>query len=145
MLSSAYVATILTALAVADRAPGPALEKIDQAPKAALETALDRGVTFLVGCQNRDGSWGSPRRTKGLNIYAPAPGAHHAFRAAVTGLCVAAMIEAAPENPQTRRAVARAGEWFLKELPKLRRATADAIYNVWGHAYAIQGLVRLVE
>ncbi len=59
---------------------------------AASEKAIDRGVAFLLARQNPNGSWGSARNTKGLNIYAPVPGAHHAFRAAVTGLGVAALV-----------------------------------------------------
>ena len=58
---------------------------------------MARGAAFLLGSQNADGSWGSARRTKDLNIYAPVPGAHHAFRLAVTSLCVKAMIEADEE------------------------------------------------
>ena len=38
-----------------------------------IEKAIQRGIDFLVGRQNKDGSWGSARRTKDLNIFAPAP------------------------------------------------------------------------
>jgi hypothetical protein len=31
----------------------------------------------------------------------------------------------------------------VENLPRLRRATGDAIYNVWGHGYSIKALVRL--
>ena len=34
-----------------------------------------RAWPFLLRVQNRNGSWGSAHRTKGLNIYAPVPGA----------------------------------------------------------------------
>ena len=62
-------------------------------PVSAEELAkgIDRGIEFLLEDQNKDGSWGSPRQTKGLNIYAPAPGAHGAFRTAVTALCISAL------------------------------------------------------
>ncbi len=30
-------------------------------------------------------------------------------------------------------------------MPELRRATPDTIYNVWGHAYGIQALVRMLR
>jgi hypothetical protein len=109
----------------------------------ALEEAVRRGVAFLLKDQNRDGSWGTPTRTKDLNIYAPVPDAHHAFRAGVTGLCVSALIEAGGESTDVRRAVDRGEAWLMENLPKLRRSSADALYNIWGHAYGIQALVRM--
>lgn len=112
---------------------------------AELERAIDRGIQFLLARQNPNGSWGSPRNTKGLNIYAPVPGAHHAFRAAVTGLCVSALLESCRRSEPIDQAITRAEEWLVRELPHLRRATPDAIYNVWGHAYSIQALVRLLR
>jgi Prenyltransferase and squalene oxidase repeat len=112
------------------------------APKV-LETAISRGVAFLLKDQNKDGSWGTAQKTKGLNIYAPVPDAHHAFRAAVTALCVMALIEVGDDSAQVRKAIERGEAWLLKYLPKLRRASADTLYNIWGHAYGIQALVRM--
>ncbi len=118
--------------------PGPAPPP---AP-AEVRRAIDRGISFLLSIQNPDGSFGSARRTKELNIYAPVPGAHHAFHTATTALCYAALVEASPKGERAERAVDRAEEWLLREIPRLRRATGDAIYNVWGHAYGIQALVK---
>jgi hypothetical protein len=111
-------------------------------PKA-IDESIRRGVAFLLKDQNADGSWGTPHRTKGLNIYAPVPGAHHAFRTAVTALGIAAMIEAGGDSPEVRRSLERAEAWLLENFPKLRRATPDALYNVWGHAYGIQALALM--
>jgi hypothetical protein len=111
----------------------------------ALESAIRRGVQFLVERQNPDGSWGSAHRTKGLDIYAPAPGAHQAFRAGVTALCVAALIEAAPASKEVTAALDRGEAWLLENLPKLRRATADALYNNWGHAYGVHALADMLR
>ncbi len=108
-----------------------------------LETSIQRGLDFLVGYQNPDGSWGNPTRTKGLNIYAPVPGAHHAFRTATTAMCIMALIESGSETPETKKSLDRAEQWLLTYLPRLRRATPTAIYNIWGHAYSIQALVRM--
>ena len=36
-------------------------------------------MAFLLKDQNSDGSWGSPERTKDLNIFAGI-GSHHGFR-----------------------------------------------------------------
>lgn len=121
----------------------PVLPKIDAPTDEQVQTSIDRGVRFLIGKQNANGSWGSPTRTKSLNIYAPVPGAHHAFRAATTSLCISSLLEAAPDNKDAMAAVDRAEAWLMEKLPELRRAQGDAIYNVWGHAYSIQALVRL--
>jgi hypothetical protein len=118
-------------------------------PKPAdITSAIDRGVKFLLADQRPDGCWGSAEKTKGLNIYAPPPGAHDAFRTAVTSLVVMALIEAEPRLPEADRAtinqaIDRGAEWLDKNLGDLRRATPDALYNVWGHAYSIEALVKL--
>jgi hypothetical protein len=124
-------------------ASGPKPNPVEPTTRVALEESLQRGVDFLLADQNKDGSWGTAERTKDLNIYAPVPGAHHAFRSAVTALCVSALLEVADSRPQASAAIDRGEAWLLANLPKLRRAEPAAIYNVWGHAYAIQALVRL--
>jgi len=111
---------------------------------ADIQAAIDRGIEFLVRDQNADGSWGSATRTKGLNIYAPVPGAHHAFRTATTSLCIAALIEADAPTEAAQQSLRRGEDWLMEQLPRLRRATPDALYNVWGHAYSIQALVRML-
>src|SRR5690606_29917251 len=40
-------------------------------------------------------------------------------------------------------AIERGAAWLDTNLPTLRRATPAALYNVWGHSYAIQALVKL--
>jgi hypothetical protein len=109
----------------------------------SIRDAIHRGVAFLLKDQNADGSWGSPHRTKDLNIYAPVPGAHHAFRAAVTALCVSALIEAGGDAAEVQKAIERGESWLMQELPRVRRGSADTLYNIWAHAYGIQALVRM--
>lgn len=133
--------------------PSRALETIQRPEPVApadpqkIEEAIARGVDFLISRQNEDGSWGSHFNTKGLNIYAPVPGAHHAFRSGVTALCVMALaeLEKDGDTPQIGAAIDRGETWLLAHLPSLRRATPDAIYNTWGHAYAIQALAVLMN
>ncbi|MEM7698411.1 MAG: prenyltransferase/squalene oxidase repeat-containing protein, partial [Verrucomicrobiota bacterium] len=108
----------------------------------AIELAIDRGIDFLVSDQNANGSWGSATRTKGLNIYAPVPGAHDAFRGAVTSMVISALIESGDADSPGAAAdsLADAQTFLLEELPTVRRATTDAIYNVWTHMLALRAL-----
>ena len=110
-----------------------------------LESSIANGIEFLLEDQNKNGSWGSARNTKGLNIYAPVPGAHHAFRSGVTAMCVLALIEsgAAENEPRVVQAIEQGEAWLLENLPQLRRAEGNALYNVWGHAYGIQALAAM--
>jgi hypothetical protein len=115
--------------------PMPAAEKVTR--------SIDRGIAFLLARQNKNGSWGGPQRTKYLNVYAPVPGAHYAFRTAVTSLCISALIETGVDRPEVAKSLDRAERWLFEYLPKLRRADATALYNVWGHAFAVQALAHM--
>lgn len=121
----------------------PTLPQVDAPSAESVQESMQRGIAFLVEHQNENGSWGSATHTKGLNIYAPVPGAHDAFRCATTSLCISALLEVAAENADAVQAVDRAEQWLFSHLDELKRATGDAIYNVWGHAYSIQALVRM--
>jgi hypothetical protein len=135
----------------ANRSPAPDLHPspLEPVPDSEIVAAIERGVRFLLKDQNEDGSWGSPHRTKGLNILAGI-GSHHAFRVAVTALCVAALIDVAGsprcmlrDADPLMRAIERGEEFLLRELPQVRRDEPTLIYNVWTHAYGIQALVRM--
>ena len=110
-----------------------------------LSIAIEKGSHFLLKNQNKDGSWGSPQQTKGLNIYAPIPGAHRAFRLAVTALSLSALLDNQENKPLYKETILNAKEYLIENLPDLRRATPMAIYNVWSHAYGIQALVNLLN
>lgn len=111
----------------------------------AIDAALLKGAKFLASDQNANGSWGSATKTKGLNIYAPIPGAHHAFRTATTGLALLGLCEAKIDHPEIDQAIAKGEKWLIEELPRLRRADPTTTYNVWGHAYALRALVALTD
>jgi hypothetical protein len=108
-----------------------------------IQQSIDRGIEYLVGAQRESGAWGSATRTKDLNIYAPIPGAHDAFRIATTAMCITALLETKSDDPRVMAAIERGEAWLLEQLPTLKRATGDAIYNCWGHAYSIPALLAL--
>jgi len=129
---------------------GPKPVAITPPSATAVRAALERGVDFLLEVQIKQGAWGSAHRTKQLNIYAPVPGSHHAFRAAVTSLVLMALVESrdqfeGPRRDKIEAAIDRGQAWLLKHGGNLRRAEAEAIYNIWGHAYALHAIVRLHE
>ena len=111
----------------------------------AVDGAIGRGADFLLARQNPNGSWGSPRQTKELNIYAPVPSAHHTFRTAITGLCVSALIEAGGDSPPVIKAIERGEAYLAENLPKLKRCAPRALYNNWAHAYGLSALVRMYD
>ena len=127
---------------------GPKPKPIVPPPPQAIDDAIKQGVVLLLADQRPDGSWGSPEGTKGLNIYAPPPGAHDAFRTAVTSLVVWALIDATDHLPrelqvEVNKAIDGGEKSLAERLITLRRATPDALYNIWAHAYSIQALARL--
>jgi hypothetical protein len=126
-----------------DDDPIPRPEPMEPPAPAEIDSSIRRGIDFLLADQNPDGSWGSATRTKDLNIYAPIPGAHDAFQAAVTVLDILALLETASERSDAMAAVDKAEVWLFENLPKVRRATGDAMYNVWTHGYAVQALARM--
>jgi hypothetical protein len=157
--SSALVPTqSIAADSAADTKPKPHISRLaTQGPKPkpitppkpeAIKSAIDRGIKFLLTDQHPNGSWGGPENSKSFNIYAPPPGAHDAFRTAVTSLALMALCEAEPKLSEKDRApvtkaIDRGAEWLDGHISKLRRATGDALYNVWGHSYSIQAFVAL--
>jgi hypothetical protein len=108
-----------------------------------LEKSITRGVDFLIGHQNKDGSWGGPTRTKGLNIYSPVPEGHQAFHVASTSLALHGLVEAQDSRPAAQKAIARAEAWLLKVLPTTRNIDPDATYSPWAHAYGLRALCSL--
>ena len=112
---------------------------------AAVEAAMTRGVDFLVGKQNADGSFGSAHRTKELNIYAPLPGAQDAYLIGTSGLAIAGLVEAHDARPEVKAALEKAEKWAFAKFPELRRADATTTYNVWGHAYGLRAISRLYQ
>jgi hypothetical protein len=149
-LARASIAVLLTGAFLAGCA-GESARLATRAPRAdakpvrdpeAVRAAMDRGITFLLDRQHSNGSWGSSY-PKAVNVLAPVPGAHRAFRVGTTSLCAMALCEAKVDHAVTDQALLRARGYLFEELPKLRRDDLETVYCVWGHAYSIQALIRL--
>jgi len=122
---------------------GPRPQAVPPPGTEAIDSSIRRGVAYLLGNQNKDGSWGSAALKGGLPIYAPVPGAYEAFHGAVTALAVSALIETGGDSQEVRQAVKRGEDWLIEHLPRLRRADPTTLYNIWGHIYGIQAFVRM--
>ena len=124
---------------------GPRPQPVPQPSPADIDASIGKGVDFLVKNQNKNGSWGSAEPKGGVEIYAPIPGGHQAFHTAVTAMCISALIETGNGRDDANKAIERGEVWLMENLPKLRRGSADALYNIWSHLYGIQAFVRMHE
>lgn len=120
-------------------------QAVDLTPDIAgeIDSAITLGVDYLVGAQNKNGSWGSATKTKGLNLMAPVPGAHHAFRGGASALALQGLLRSGDRRPEVVSAIDRGESWLLENLPSLRRAEQLTIYNIWGHTYGLRVLSDL--
>lgn len=137
------ITAFITSILLAEDAVDTSASSNEVVTPKEIQTSLLRGVDYLVRSQNPNGSWGGPTRTKQINIYAPLPGAHHAFRAGSSGLALSGLLDSGDTRPETLAAIKRGGEWMEKHLPDLRRADPTTTYNIWGHAYGLRALTRL--
>ncbi|HCC20931.1 MAG TPA: hypothetical protein DEP88_06755 [Verrucomicrobiales bacterium] len=135
MLRSLFITGLLTTSAFTQNA------KVDTMPD--INAAITRGVDFLLKHQNKDGSFGTANRTKGLNIYAPLPDAHQAFHMGSSALALHGLLESGDARPSTITAIRNAEKWLLNNLPKTRNLNRGATYNVWAHAYGLRALASL--
>ncbi len=143
LLGRSALAEEVVAAHVVDDIPRPA--EIPPVPREELDASIRRGVDFLLLEQRANGSWGSATLTKDLNIYSPIPGSHDAFKAAVTAMSLSALMETGGERADVKQSIERGEKWLFEHLPSVRRATGDALYNIWTHCYSIQALVRLLR
>lgn len=118
--------------------------------RATVEAAVRDGLDYLVRTQNKDGSWGTGRETRGFEVMASVPGSLKSFQVATTALCVMALREANaadaerkgvdPKVVEKRREAHRKGLEFLVAHTDIRRDDGALIYNTWAHTYAVQCL-----
>lgn len=149
MRTLSAILVMLIAMPVMALADDARKEAITKAPAPVdlpqIEKAIQRGVDFLVADQNANGSWGNPTQTKGLNIYAPVPDAHLAFRAGATCLAVSGMMDVGDKRPEVQAAIDRCQTWALEALPRMRRPDPMCVYNSWGYAYGLRALDRFYQ
>lgn len=133
---------LVPALAQDTRAVG----EQDEAPPAAATLSredvyepLDRGVSYLLGTQNEDGSWSSKAPTCLFEI-GFALETYYSWQVASQGLACMALA-AVPETPERQRAL-EAGVRFLCETRLPHRGADWDIDGVWTCLY---GYVACIE
>ena len=122
---------------------GPKPKPVPRPDPKQIDASIRRGVAFLLKIAER-------QRLVGLRAelaarprsMPPCPVPTSSFRAAVTSLCISALLRSGRHGPEVDRAIDRAEAWLIEYLPKIRRDSADALYNNWAHAYSIEALVR---
>jgi len=109
--------------------------------ESTLVDSIRRGVEFLVKDQNKDGSWGGPRWTGGVD--GDPLTAHHSLIVATTALCIEALLETGGDSAEAKDAIEKGTKYLIDELNNLKRADPGNVPNVWGHGYGIQTLAAL--
>ena len=140
LIASTFLVFQVGAQSLAKLGPLPSIEILKE---GELEASIKRGVDYLIGKQNKDGSWGGPTRTKGLNIYAPVPDSHLAFRTGASTLALSGLLDSGDRRTEVVAAIKKAEAWLFEKLPKLRHLDPTTTYNVWGHAYGLRAIADL--
>ena len=99
-----------------------------------IDDSIARGVKFLEGFQNPDGSWGTGTETRGTEILSMVPGSHDAFRIGTSALCVLALREAGEKTAHDK------GLEYLLTSEDARRDDGVLLYNTWAHIYMVHTL-----
>lgn len=100
------------------------------------QASLDRAVKYVLDHQKKKGDWGYMSERPN-DIYLGSINSLHVWGNASTALCVQGLIGLEP-TPQVNEAIRRGLKYLVEEAPDTPRATLDAFYNVWAHAYIIE-------
>jgi len=101
---------------------------------------LARGVSYLLGTQNRDGSWGGAwdSLTTWSGWTWSNPESHRSWRVATTGLCCMALLEAG-ESEEVLAAADRGFDYLVANALVKRPSEWDTM-ECWAHIYGLQAL-----
>jgi len=108
-----------------------------------VQASVDRGIEFLLDYQLSNGSFGTSN-PKYVRFDMPNK-EHISFKVATTGLCLKALIENDDGSPEVEDAISRAEDWMLDALATFRRPNTPSMFNIWGHTYALEALLSMLE
>lgn len=116
----------------------PFPERVSQ---GELEASIDRGAKHLVESQRKNGCWGGPQWTGGVDRD-PVPGSFRSFDVAVTAMCLEALLDVAGDE-SIRKANERAYQFLLSRTGKIKRAGPGDLPQVWAYCYCIQTFSKM--
>ncbi|MBI5864758.1 MAG: hypothetical protein HZB38_09665 [Planctomycetes bacterium] len=136
--------SIITACLLLGGPPSDASGQAAADSRAAAREAIAKGVAFLVGSQNEDGSWGGPRGaiwTFTGDVWSN-PETHRVWKVATTGLAVIALARA--ELPQTREACERGAKYLIANVDVHRPSEWDTA-DCWASIYALEAFAAILR
>jgi hypothetical protein len=131
-MSSFLTAALALSAAAADLQPPLTQDQVRE--------SIVRGVAFLVGDQNSDGSWGGPQNA--VYTFTGAvwsnPETHRSWKVATTALCVMALREVG-QSEEAQAALDKGIDYLLANSDVKRPSEWDTM-NSWAYLYALQAL-----
>jgi hypothetical protein len=109
--------------------------------QAGRDVALPGAVAWLLAHQNEDGSWGSHRSPRPIEVLCDVPGSHDAFRVATTALCVMALARGGAAASGAAAARDRGVDALLRDWD-VKRPSGLEHYTVWAFGYGLQALAE---
>lgn len=143
-MSKTLIRTLPLCLAVCVHGAEPSAPA-DSTPltRAQVQSAIDRGLDYLLGIQNPDGSWGGAHNavfTFGGGIWSN-PESHRAWRIATTGLCVMAILDTGDSDKA--RAAADHGIDYILQNAEVKRPDSWDLMNNWAYIYGLDALAKV--
>lgn len=108
----------------------------------AADGIVRKGVAYLLGAQNADGSWGGVRNKTMTDDFANAE-THAAWSVGATGLVIDALTSVGGDD--ARRAARNGVARLAKSAADLKRCANWDIDNVWGYVFGLQGVARALR
>lgn len=114
---------------------------LDDDQKSAVQEAVRKGAAHLLATQNKDGSFGTHRTGRYIEVLADVPGSHHAFQVATSALCLMALDSIPPQERGEghQEAMDRCLDYLI-ENAMVKRPNSAEMYNVWAFGYGLQCL-----
>lgn len=123
---------------------GDRLKPTDITP-AVVQAGVQRGLTFLLGAQNPDGSWGGAARsiTTWSGDMWTSPESHRSWRVATTGLCCLALLQVG-DSDAAHAALDRGLDYLVANACVKRPNDWDTM-NCWADVYGLQALAAALQ
>ncbi|MBI4880164.1 MAG: hypothetical protein HY812_10975 [Planctomycetes bacterium] len=138
-------AALAAALLFSAAAVLPAAE--EEAPTTEqVRAAMVKGVQYLLGAQNKDGSWGGVKNATFSSGFAN-PATYHCWTVGTTALAAQALLQVGKQVGEEERAFVAADrgiDYLVAHARLLRPADWDTD-NVWGLIYGETALARAIQ